>query len=193
VSTNGGEPKKPGRWFASGLSGAPRNTQGRKSPQGVAAINPVMHQKASEEGVHPCSPRAPRKTRNRGPSSRRVHTRCDAGAVGHSCRMLNIKHRRMTGYNSSTYSRVHSLGETSASTFPRSNAPVVRSRPVRFVHILTFHRKRNSVREHVIRHKEERVEQRPRQVDASVLLLHRPAFHCLLERSFHVVRLRMME
>jgi hypothetical protein len=62
---NGGEPK-PGRWFASGLSGAPRITQGGKPPQGVAAINPVMHQEASEEGVHLYSPRAPRETLKRG-------------------------------------------------------------------------------------------------------------------------------
>jgi hypothetical protein len=40
------------RWFASGLSGSPRITQGWKPSQGVAAINPVMHQEASEEGVH---------------------------------------------------------------------------------------------------------------------------------------------
>jgi hypothetical protein len=45
-------PKDPPGWFASGLSGAPRITQGGKPPQGVAAINPVMHQEASDEGVH---------------------------------------------------------------------------------------------------------------------------------------------
>jgi hypothetical protein len=67
---NGGEPKKPGRWFASGLSGAPRITEGGKPPQGVAAINPVMHQEASEEGVHLYSPRAPRETLKRGLGSR---------------------------------------------------------------------------------------------------------------------------
>ena len=62
---NAGEPKKP-RWFALGLSGAPRITQGGKPPQGVAAINPIMHQEASEEGVQLYSPRAPRETFKRG-------------------------------------------------------------------------------------------------------------------------------
>jgi hypothetical protein len=38
--------------FASGLGGAPRVTQGRKPPQGVAAINPVIHEEASDEGAH---------------------------------------------------------------------------------------------------------------------------------------------
>jgi hypothetical protein len=51
---------------ALGLSGAPRITQGGKPPQRVAAINPVMHQEASEEGVHLYSPRAPRETLKRG-------------------------------------------------------------------------------------------------------------------------------
>jgi hypothetical protein len=51
--------KEPADGAPSGLSRAPRITQGGKPPQGVAAINPVMHQEASEEGVHLCSPRAP--------------------------------------------------------------------------------------------------------------------------------------
>jgi hypothetical protein len=44
-------------WFASGAGSAPCITQGGQQPQRVAAINPVMHQKASEEGVHLCPPR----------------------------------------------------------------------------------------------------------------------------------------
>jgi hypothetical protein len=46
----------PADGCASGLSGAPRITQGGKPPR-VAGINPVMHQEASQEGVHPFSPR----------------------------------------------------------------------------------------------------------------------------------------
>jgi hypothetical protein len=42
--------KSPADGFASGLSGAPRITQGRKQPRRVAAINPIMHQEASDEG-----------------------------------------------------------------------------------------------------------------------------------------------
>jgi hypothetical protein len=38
------------------LSGAPRIAQRGQPPQGVAAIDPVMHQEASEEGVHLCAP-----------------------------------------------------------------------------------------------------------------------------------------
>jgi hypothetical protein len=38
------------------LSGAPRIAQRGQSPRGVAAINPIMHQEASEEGVHLCAP-----------------------------------------------------------------------------------------------------------------------------------------
>jgi hypothetical protein len=38
------------------LSGAPRIAQRGQPPQGVAAIYPVMHQEASEEGVHVCAP-----------------------------------------------------------------------------------------------------------------------------------------
>src|SRR5580692_4719582 len=54
-----------GRRFASGLSGAPCIAQGGKPPQGVATINPIMHQKASEEGVHLYSPASSLKTLKR--------------------------------------------------------------------------------------------------------------------------------
>jgi hypothetical protein len=36
----------------SGAGSAPRIAQGGKPSQRVTAINPVMHQEASEEGVH---------------------------------------------------------------------------------------------------------------------------------------------
>jgi hypothetical protein len=82
---NGGEPKKPGRWFALGLSGAPRIAQGGKPPQGVAAINPIMHQEASEEGVHLYSPRAPRETLKRGLGSLQ-----NDRALGFAARLLGL-------------------------------------------------------------------------------------------------------
>jgi hypothetical protein len=40
------------RWFASGLSNTPRIAQGGKPPQGITAIDPVMHQEAFDEGAH---------------------------------------------------------------------------------------------------------------------------------------------
>jgi len=43
-------------WRGLELSGAPRIAQRGQPPQGVAAINPVMHQEASEEVVHLCAP-----------------------------------------------------------------------------------------------------------------------------------------
>jgi hypothetical protein len=45
------------RGRGSGAGGAPCIAQGGQQPQGVAPINPVMHQEASEEGAHLCSPR----------------------------------------------------------------------------------------------------------------------------------------
>jgi len=43
--------------FASGAGSAPCIAQGGQQSQGVAAINPVMHQEASEEGAHLRPPR----------------------------------------------------------------------------------------------------------------------------------------
>ena len=58
-------------WLVSRAGGAPCIAQGGEPPQGVAAINPVMHQEASEEGVHLHSPGPIEtgETLKRGPSS----------------------------------------------------------------------------------------------------------------------------
>ena len=43
-------------WFALRAGSAPCIAQGGEPPQGVAAIDPIVHQEAFEEGVHLRSP-----------------------------------------------------------------------------------------------------------------------------------------
>jgi hypothetical protein len=76
----------------SGAGGAPCVAQGGQQPQGVAAINPVMHQEASEEGAHL---RPPRESQGH-PSAAHggsiirnaptIHPICDLGGVAVSQR-----------------------------------------------------------------------------------------------------------